>query len=199
MNKVERDLLRVFVFAAISLTGVYIAWDVTVDNRRKQAAATAAGFADDDQMQAATKAGFTDPALWRQHQETSAKQRAAQEREARLRVDSAAAALAAARSEATRDPATQMFVKNFDWKKGGFGSIAIMNFTISNQNNFAVKDVTVRCKLTAPSGTELSTISGTIYQAIDPKATKTFNDVNMGFIHSQSARSSCGVEAAKRL
>lgn len=206
MNKIERDLVRIIGFAALSFTAIYVAWDVTVDNQRKASISKAAGFADYDQMQLAQKAGISDPAAWdlylASRTKVSAEQasaRAEAEREEALRRDKMKAAEAVARSEATRNPATAMSVKNFSWKKGGFGSVAIMDLTIANENNFAIKDVTVRCRLFASSGTELSTVVGTIYQIIQPKSTKTFADVNMGLIHSQSSRSNCGVETAKRL
>jgi hypothetical protein len=88
---------------------------------------------------------------------------------------------------------------SFSWKIGGFGVVGSATVTIDNENDFPVKDLDVRCEFSGKSGTQLSTSQRTIFDTIPANAKRTFKDVNMGFIHAQSAKASCRVETAKRL
>jgi hypothetical protein len=88
---------------------------------------------------------------------------------------------------------------SFSWTIGGFGTVGSATVTIANGNDFSVKDIDVRCEFSGKSGTPLSTSQKTIFDTIPAKTKRTFKDVNMGFIHSQSAKANCRVETAKRL
>jgi len=92
-----------------------------------------------------------------------------------------------------RNPQDYVFVVDFSWEKGGFGSVMLASFTLKNELPWPVKDITVACTLTAPSGTLVSTSLATVYERIDAKQSKHLTEVNMGFIHSQSSRASCQV------
>jgi hypothetical protein len=84
-------------------------------------------------------------------------------------------------------------IAKWSWQKGGFDSVMIATFTFKNNNDFPVKDVTVRCVHTAPSGTVIDDNTRTIYERIEPHKKHTVRDFSMGFIHSQANRSSCQV------
>jgi hypothetical protein len=101
--------------------------------------------------------------------------------------------------ERNRDPGERITMPSFSWKIGGFGTVGSATVTIDNGNDFPVKDIDVRCEFNGKSGTQLSTSQRTIFDTIPAKAKRTFKDVNMGFIHAQSAKASCRVETAKRL
>jgi hypothetical protein len=81
----------------------------------------------------------------------------------------------------------------FEWGKQGFGNVMIANFTITNNSNSDVKDIEVKCTHSADSGTVIDSNDRTIYEIVKAHATKKVNEFNMGFIHSQAARSSCEV------
>jgi len=84
-------------------------------------------------------------------------------------------------------------IKNFSWSTGSFGSIMEASFTIKNELPISIKDVEITCKHSSPSGTYIDSNSRTIYEIIKAGRTRTFDKVNMGFIHSQASRSSCKV------
>jgi hypothetical protein len=102
--------------------------------------------------------------------------------------ESAAAGRAAA-------AANNVKLLKFSWRKGGFGTVMIGTFTIANENEFAVKDIPVACKLTAPSGTVLGVAAATIYERFAPHSRKTISELNMGspiaIDFSQAAGASC--------
>lgn len=96
------------------------------------------------------------------------------------------------------EPYTLVTIANYTWSKGGFGSVGLATFTIKNDNPFPVKDVFVRCSFYGNSGTALGQADKTIYEVIAAKKSRTFREVNLGFIHSQSARASCRVVYVER-
>lgn len=84
------------------------------------------------------------------------------------------------------------------WRLDGFGNVMIATFRISNDNDIAVKDIEILCRTSGRSGTELSSASHTIYDIIAPHKTRTFTDINMGFVDSQSARAGCDVVSVSK-
>lgn len=81
----------------------------------------------------------------------------------------------------------------FTWQKGGFDNVMLATFTIHNRSSLNVKDVTIRCEHSAPSGTVIDSNTRTIYQTVLAGKKRTVRDINMGFIHSQAVRSSCSI------
>lgn len=98
--------------------------------------------------------------------------------------------------EAQRRPERLIQIAKFSWSRGGFGTIMNASFVISNKNSFPVKDLRVKCTLSAPSGTIIDSNTRTIYQSIRANGQITLRDFNMGFVHSQSASASCDVTSA---
>ncbi len=82
---------------------------------------------------------------------------------------------------------------NFDWSKGGFDSIMMIDMTIKNNGTSDIKDFTVECQHTSNSGTKIDSNKRQVYEIIKAGETRTFKEFNMGFIHSQATSSSCGV------
>src|SRR3984893_6941382 len=80
-------------------------------------------------------------------------------------------------------------IDNFNWYKGGFDNIMLADFVFKNDNDFPVKDLTVECIHSAPSGTKIDENTRTIYEVFPAKGTKSILTFNMGFIHSQAERS----------
>jgi hypothetical protein len=64
----------------------------------------------------------------------------------------------------------------FDWTMGGFGNIPIANFTAKSTNEWTSKDIEFTCTTTGQSGTALSTVHVTVYEAIPAKTTKVLPD-----------------------
>jgi len=144
--------------------------------QQDESAARTKGFANAEELKKAAATGVSDPAKWREM------------KQARDRVV----------AELSLDPADEMKLSNFSWKTGGFGSVAIITATIENFNNFTVKDITVKCSFGGKSGIHLSDVEHVIYDTIKSREKRTFKDINIGFIHSQSASSSCRIKTARR-
>lgn len=88
-------------------------------------------------------------------------------------------------------------LKKMDWWTDGFGSIMMADITLHNRSPITIKDIHIRCNLTASSGTLVGTAEKTIYDVVNSGQTKTFRKLNFGFIHEQAKRSGCSVVAAK--
>lgn len=81
----------------------------------------------------------------------------------------------------------------YEWGKAADGLVMLADFTFRNNNDFAVKDLTITCNHYASSGTLVDSNTRTVYELIRPKTAKTVRGFNMGFIHSQAARSGCKI------
>lgn len=88
----------------------------------------------------------------------------------------------------------QVVISKMSWRKGGFGAVMLLNGSIVNLSNYDVKDITIGCAHFAGSGTQLGTLSKTLYEAVPARGTKPFRELGMGFIHSQAARANCQVD-----
>jgi len=190
-----------YIFAGLVLlvgsffaTAAFDAYRTNRANEARNPAAIAAGFDGFQDMDDAKAAGFTNAANWQQEKTNRirAKEKARADQLAREEKERAALL------EAARNPIERMDLKNTSWSKEGFGSIGMMNVTISNENDFLVKDITILCNFYAKSGTALSERAYTIYDTVNPKSSKPFRKLNVGFINSQSAKAGCHLVSAKR-
>jgi hypothetical protein len=82
---------------------------------------------------------------------------------------------------------------DYNWSKSGFGNVMIADFTIKNPTPYRFKDFEVKCTHFAPSGTVIDSNTRTIYEIVEPQSTKRIKQMNMGFIHSQAAKSGCEI------
>jgi hypothetical protein len=195
-------LETIVVFVPIVLIAGAVAWTMNntrLENQARDAPARAAGFADAAEMTAANAAGIADPAAYRDRVEADRVKRAAGNEIRQRNLKAAEEAGAALLRERNRDPGERITMPSFSWKIGGFGVVGSATVTIDNGNDFPVKDIDVHCEFTGKSGTQLSSSQRTIFDTIPAKTKRTFKDLNMGFIHAQSARANCRVETAKRL
>lgn len=87
----------------------------------------------------------------------------------------------------------RILVKDFAWKTGGFGTVALVTITVVNANPFPVKDLKFRCEVHAKSGTGLGSLSHTVYDVVKADATRKLPEANMGLVDSQAASLSCAV------
>lgn len=102
-----------------------------------------------------------------------------------------------ARARYADDPEDALEITNFDWNKGGFGSIMIIDrLTVRNDAPFAIKDFVVKCIHQGPSGTDMDSNTRKVYEIVPAGESKTVRDINMGFIHSQATTSRCEISAA---
>ncbi|MGE4350591.1 MAG: zinc ribbon domain-containing protein [Bdellovibrionales bacterium] len=83
---------------------------------------------------------------------------------------------------------------DFSWRTEGFGSVMKANFTIHNNGTHNIKDVQIKCEHYANSGTMIDQNTEVIYEVIKANSNRSFQDVNMGFIHNQARSTSCMIE-----
>jgi hypothetical protein len=178
----------VFKFAIVSGIDWY-------DGQSRNPVAVAAGFTDYKEQDQAKAAGFSDPAAYRAAVVWIEQTR----KESEMKKESERIAAAAALAEYNRNPAERMDIATNSWTAGGFGVVGVMNLTVTNNNDYPVKDISVKCTFNGKSGTEVSSTKHTIYESIKARAKKAFRDVNVGFIHSQAARGGCTLVSASRM
>ena len=77
------------------------------------------------------------------------------------------------------------------------GNIMKADFRVQNTSTLPMKDIAIVCNMKAPSGTVVSVKRHTIYDTVKGGATRSFENVNMGFINNQASKASCRVEAAQ--
>jgi hypothetical protein len=70
----------------------------------------------------------------------------------------------------------------------------LWTFTIKNDNELSIKDISVTCDYDAPSGTPLGSSTRTIYEVVKARSTKRIKDFSMGFLHPQVSTASCRVD-----
>jgi hypothetical protein len=103
----------------------------------------------------------------------------------------------ARQDEIVGSPEKGLELLNFNWSKGGFGTVMLLNATIKNTSTVAIKDLTIKCVHFAPSGTNIDSNTQTLYELIGPGKTRRFRNISMGFILSQASQSSCKIINAK--
>jgi hypothetical protein len=91
-----------------------------------------------------------------------------------------------------------VLLSDFSWRKGGFDTVFIANFTLKNLNDKPVRDIEISCEARAPSGTLLGNPTTVVYDRLMPNKPKKFRDISVGFVHSQAQRASCEVTRAHR-
>ncbi|MBR1170510.1 hypothetical protein [Bradyrhizobium liaoningense] len=201
MNSIEKTSIAMVAVLGGTIFFAYAVLSYEKEIRECREAASAAGFSDCEVFSQAKAAGISESSKWaeKQRQDRAAADERAREREraAKAKQDMQEQ-VAAIKAELSRNPASRMSIPDFTWKISGFGSVALISPTIENKNSFEVKDVVIECNFSAKSGTQLSTTSQTIFDTVKANSKRTFKEVNVGFIHSQSARASCQVNSAKR-
>jgi hypothetical protein len=105
----------------------------------------------------------------------------------------------AARGRYEDHPEEALLVKDFNWQAGGFGSVMeITSLTIRNDAPFAIKDFKLHCVHSGNSGTQIDENTRVQFEIVPANSERTFRNINMGFISSQVASSSCEItDAAK--
>ena len=71
--------------------------------------------------------------------------------------------------------------------------IAEEAFTIKNDSDQDIKDIEIVCDDFAKSGTKIDDNKRTIYEIVKAHTTRKFPRFDMGFVHSQTASTSCRI------
>lgn len=113
-------------------------------------------------------------------------------------VGAHAGLIATAHGQSPKELAQHVTLEDFEWHLGGFDTVLMLNSVrVKNGTDIPLKDFEIVCQTYAPSGTRLSKISHTLYDAVGANKTRTFRNVSIGFVNSQSKRVTCTVTRAK--
>jgi hypothetical protein len=96
------------------------------------------------------------------------------------------------------NPIDKLKVVRFAWRKGGYGTILMVDLTIQNDNAAALKDVAVHCDGYAESGTRIGSNDRIIYQIFPGQEQRSVPDFDMGFVDPQVADEACAVTGAEK-
>lgn len=81
----------------------------------------------------------------------------------------------------------------WDWHKGGFDSVMLLNATIKNDGKRDVKDLEVECIHSSKSGTRIDSNKKVVFELVKAGQSVRIKDFSMGFIHTQSNSTSCEI------
>ena len=92
-----------------------------------------------------------------------------------------------------KEEALNLVKLDYSWSTSAGGSLMKADFTISNNSAYDIQDIEIECTHYAKSGTEIDSNTVTIYNIVDKRSSKSFNDFDMGFINSQAYETSCDI------
>ena len=98
---------------------------------------------------------------------------------------------------AAADVADGLSLSRQRWQRGGYGSQALLTFTVTNRNAFAVKDIQLSCAFTTPDGSYTTSRTRVIRDTIRT-GRKRFEHALVGFVTAQVSDGKCEVVGASR-
>lgn len=93
-------------------------------------------------------------------------------------------------------PEANIRIKRFSWTKGGFGIAYVLDITLENTSDYALKDFQISCENRAASQTVLGITTGAIMDKLAPHQTRRFRHVVLGAVDPAIAFSACKITAA---
>jgi hypothetical protein len=96
-------------------------------------------------------------------------------------------------------PLDGLKIASQSWRRGGLGSIALVTFTLRNNNDYAVKDIEIACAFNRRDGSHLTDRTRVIRDTVNMKSRKTFARMHVGFVNVNASRAKCSLVAASRL
>jgi len=94
------------------------------------------------------------------------------------------------------DPGEKVKISIEKWRKPGSNNLGTADITVTNDNDFAVKDIRVKCDYMAKTGGRKIETDQKLPLAVNAKTTKTFKKTKFPFIDTGAAEGSCKVSSA---
>jgi len=94
------------------------------------------------------------------------------------------------------DPGDNVKIKIEKWRKPGSNNIGTADITVTNDNDFAVKDVRVKCDYVSKTGGRKIETDQRLALTVKPKTTKLFKKTKFPFIDQEASEGSCKVTSA---
>ena len=96
-------------------------------------------------------------------------------------------------------PAEGLKISSQSWRRGGFGSRALVTLTLRNDNDYAIGDIGLLCAFSRPDGTGVTERRPIIRDTVRPKSRKTFVRIHAGFVNITANRAKCSLLTASRV
>ena len=85
------------------------------------------------------------------------------------------------------------------WRRGGLGSKALVTFTLSNANDYAVKDIEIACTFIRRDGSHLTDRRRVIPDTVNMKSRKRYAGMLVGFVNVNANKAKCSLVTASRI
>ena len=96
-------------------------------------------------------------------------------------------------------PTDGLKISSQSWRRGGFGSRALVTLTLRNDNDYAIGDIGLLCTFSLPDGSVVTERRPTIHDTVRPKSRKTFVRIHAGFVNITASRAKCSLQSASRV
>jgi hypothetical protein len=96
-------------------------------------------------------------------------------------------------------PLDGLKISSQSWRRGGFGSKALVTFTLRNSNNYAVGDIEISCAFARRDGSHLTDRTRLIHDTVSMKSRKTFARMHIGFVNVNASGAKCTLVTANRI
>jgi len=96
-------------------------------------------------------------------------------------------------------PTDGLKISSQSWRRGGFGSRALVTLTLRNDNDYAIGDIGLLCTFSLPDGSVVTERRPTIHDTVGPKSRKTFVRIHAGFVNITANRAKCSLLSASRV
>jgi hypothetical protein len=97
-----------------------------------------------------------------------------------------------------KPPVDGLKISSQSWRRGGLGSKALMTFTLSNANDYAVKDVEIACAFARRDGSHLTDRKRLIPDTVNMKSRKRYSGMLVGFVNVNANKAKCSLVTASR-
>jgi hypothetical protein len=98
-----------------------------------------------------------------------------------------------------KPPVDSLKISSQSWRRGGLGSKALMTFTLSNGNDYSVKDIEIACAFARRDGSHLTDRRRVIADTVNMKSRKRYSSMLVGFVNVNASKAKCSAVAASRI
>ncbi|MES2751944.1 MAG: hypothetical protein V4661_11290 [Pseudomonadota bacterium] len=94
------------------------------------------------------------------------------------------------------EPGDKVKISIEKWRKPGSNNIGTADITVTNDNDFPVKDIRVKCDYMSKVGGKKTETDQRLALTVKAKTTKLFKKTKFPFIDNEAAEGSCKVSGA---
>jgi hypothetical protein len=84
------------------------------------------------------------------------------------------------------------------FQRGGYGSKALLSFTLHNRNEFPVKDVAMRCEFASRDGRWTTARTRVLTDTLETQSRKRYGKTLIGFVGPSYGQARCAIVNASR-